>query len=313
MRMKEAKEVAIPDLLALLGHYPDEKRSRPGGEQWYASPLRDETTPSFKVSRDGRLWYDHGIGQGGTIIELLMARFDTDESGALRALEQLLNVPAPQQQSVAFTAGSEATAAEPEPIIITALQPVTHPELKRYLRERGIPPDAALPYLAEMHYQRGEKPYFTLAFANRTGGYELRNAYFKGVHGHKDITLLRPDGEGGTTDDRPLTAPSVAVFEGFMDFLSAVVITGRAPRMPVIVMNSTALKERTLDAIYKLGVQTVYLYLDRDAAGQRLTAEIQAALPDLLVQDRSVIYAGYTDLNDFHRATVKQETAAFAR
>ena len=312
MRMKEAKEVAIPDLLALLGHYPDERRSRPGGEQWYASPLRQETTPSFKVSRDGKKWYDHGSGQGGTIIDLLMARFDTDESGALRTLEQLLNAPAPQQP-VTLTAGSDVTALEPDPIIITALQPVSHPDLKHYLRQRGIPPDTALPYLEEMHYQRGEKPYFALAFANQTGGYELRNAYFKGVHGHKDITVFWPDAEGGVTDDKPLTASSVAVFEGFMDFLSAVVITGRAPRMPVIVMNSTALKERTLDAIHKLDARTIYLYLDRDAAGQRLTAEIQAALPDRMVQDRSVIYAGYNDLNDFHRATMKQEQVALAR
>lgn len=308
MRMNEAKEVDIPDLLARLGYHPDEKRSRPGGEQWYASPLRQEATPSFKVSRDGKKWYDHGIGQGGTIIDLLMARFDTDESGALRTLEQLLNAPAPPPQSVALTAVSGST--EPEPMTITALQPVTHPELKRYLRERGIPPEVALPYVQEMHYRRGEKPYYALAFASRSGGYELRNAFFKGLHGHKDITVLLPETESAAG---AATQAAVAVFEGFMDFLSAVVIAGRAPRMPVIIMNSTALKESTLAAIRELGAETVHLYLDRDAAGQRLTTEMQAALPDIMVQDRSVLYAGYTDLNDFHRATAKQKQAAFAR
>lgn len=308
MRMKEAKEVAIPDLLARLGHYPDEKRSRAGCEQWYASPLRQEATPSFKVSRDGKKWYDHGIGQGGTIIDLLMARFDTDESGALRALEQLLNAPAPL--TVPASMRDHAGAAEPDPVTITALEPVTHPELKRYLRERGIPPEVALPYVQEMHYRRGEKPYYALAFASRSGGYELRNAFFKGVHGHKDITVLLPETESAAG---AATQAAVAVFEGFMDFLSAVVIAGRAPRMPVIIMNSTAMKDSTLAAIRELGAETVHLYLDRDAAGQRLTTEIQAALPECAVQDRSTLYQGYTDLNDFHRATAQQKQAAFMR
>jgi DNA primase len=97
------------------------------------------------------------------------------------------------------------------------------------------------------------------------------------------------------TDDQK----AVAVFEGFMDFLSAVMLVGRPPRMPVIVMNSTALKEKTLEAIRELGVKTAYLYLDRDEAGRQLTTAFQDALCNLDVQDKAEIYAGCKDLNEW--------------
>ena len=36
------------------------------------SPLRSEHTPSFKVDYAQNFWYDHGTGEGGSIIDLVM-------------------------------------------------------------------------------------------------------------------------------------------------------------------------------------------------------------------------------------------------
>ena len=62
----------------------------------------------------------------------------------------------------------------------------------------------------------GEGHYQALAFANDAGGYEVRNARFKGSLGHKDITSLALPG-----------SQRAAVFEGVFDFLSVLAHYGR--------------------------------------------------------------------------------------
>lgn len=285
MNIEQAKQMALRDVLASLGHLPVRERK---GECWYCSPLREEQTPSFKISRDGRAWYDHGAGLGGNVLDFVMAYFQTDLSSALQALSslQIAHPPAAAPSPIHALAQS---ALEPA-MTVTKMQPVTSRALIAYLRQRGIPPDVAQPYVQELHYEREGQPYFALAFANDSGGYELRNPYFKGTQGAKDITLIRP---------KDAVQGSAAVFEGFMDFLSAVMLVGRPPRMPVIVMNSTAMKDKTLEAIRTLGATTVYLYLDWDATGRQLTAAFQEALTGVEVQDKAEIYAGCKDLNEW--------------
>jgi DNA primase len=38
-------------------------------DHWYRSPLREENEPSFKVNRKLNLWFDHGLGKGGNLID----------------------------------------------------------------------------------------------------------------------------------------------------------------------------------------------------------------------------------------------------
>ncbi|HWV64762.1 CHC2 zinc finger domain-containing protein [Chitinophaga sp.] len=66
--IEQAKQMDLVDYLASLGHYPDLKKAR-NSDHWYLSPLRTEKTPSFKVNRKLNMWFDHGLGQGGTIID----------------------------------------------------------------------------------------------------------------------------------------------------------------------------------------------------------------------------------------------------
>jgi len=45
------------DYLTTIGIEPKKIR---GNEYWYTSPFRDGNTPSFKVDRKLKGWYDHG-------------------------------------------------------------------------------------------------------------------------------------------------------------------------------------------------------------------------------------------------------------
>src|SRR3954471_6101300 len=63
------KEIDIVEYLENLGYQP---QSIHNNDYWYLSPLREEKHPSFKVNRKLNLWYDHGLGEGGSIIDFGM-------------------------------------------------------------------------------------------------------------------------------------------------------------------------------------------------------------------------------------------------
>src|SRR5580765_8317906 len=63
---ENARQIDLVNYLESLDHHPQKVR---GNDYWYLSPLRNEKTPSFKVNRKLNLWYDHGLGKGGNIID----------------------------------------------------------------------------------------------------------------------------------------------------------------------------------------------------------------------------------------------------
>src|SRR5829696_1689253 len=62
----QANGFDLVDYLLQLGYKPQKIR---GDDWWYLSPLRQEKMPSFKVDRKLNLWYDHGIGKGGNLVD----------------------------------------------------------------------------------------------------------------------------------------------------------------------------------------------------------------------------------------------------
>ncbi|RYZ25137.1 MAG: DNA primase, partial [Chitinophagaceae bacterium] len=62
----QARRIDLVDYLQHLGYTPQRVRGR---EYWYLSPLRVENNASFKVDRQRNIWYDHGLGWGGTMID----------------------------------------------------------------------------------------------------------------------------------------------------------------------------------------------------------------------------------------------------
>lgn len=304
MRAEQAKQIPLKDFLAALNFEPHHEKN---GELWYLSPLREETAPSFKIARSGRAWFDHGAGQGGTIIDFAMAYFKVGSvTEALQRIAAHHHLPLFEQSSRSIPRPSPRPALpargpqEESAIAITRVQPLAHLALTRYLESRGVSPALARPYLQEAHFTTRGKPYFALAFRNNSGGYELRNAMFKGSSAPKDITLIPLAGGG---QDGP-----TAVFEGFMDFLTALTLNALPESTTAaLVLNSTKMKSRAVAAIEDRN-GPVALFLDHDPTGRELTAHFQDALAGRQVRDYAGLYAGYNDFNAMLQARSMQRS-----
>ena len=64
-----AREIPITEYLKRSGYSPVKENLH---SAWYLSPIRKESEASFKVSKILNRWYDHGIGKGGNIIDLVI-------------------------------------------------------------------------------------------------------------------------------------------------------------------------------------------------------------------------------------------------
>ena len=164
--------------------------------------------------------------------------------------------------------------------------PLLRSPLTEYLSERGIPYAIASRYCCRLNYGVRGKRYFAVGFPNMAGGYELRNRFFKGCIPPKDVSLIR-------TGDIPTNV--CCVFEGFMDFLSAVTlgVTGNADSL---VLNSVANVEKAMKHLDGYG--RIDCFLDRDKAGRRALETLKERYGER-VFDRSALYNGCKDLNEF--------------
>ena len=82
--MNDLKNISIRLFLARRGIQPKYERN---GYGMYLSPLREERTPSFKVDYVQNLWYDFGLGEGGTLLTLMMRMERCDSREAVRRLQ----------------------------------------------------------------------------------------------------------------------------------------------------------------------------------------------------------------------------------
>ena len=276
----EIKNIRIADFLSSLGYEPAKTK---GNRLWYRSPLRQEKTPSFKVETDRNTWYDFGIGTGGDIVDLAKLVYRSDNIGYISDIITR-RCPVPSVKKVASSFPQRHSAPSIENLETV---PLGHPALLAYLKERAIPAHIAKARCSEAHYTLNGRRYFAVAFPNDSGGHELRNKYFKGCSGHKDISLIPFSREGPTT--------RCAVFEGFIDYLSSLTL-GMIPGCDAVVLNSVANVNR---AIPSLSVYShVGCFLDNDDAGRTALHRLIDALGTTVI-DCSGRYNGYNDLNDY--------------
>lgn len=88
---------------------------------------------------------------------------------------------------------------------------------------------------------------------------------------------------------------SIDVYEGFLDFLSALTYNRLLrPVCTTIILNSTANLKHALSAFD--GAKEVNCYFDDDDAGRSSVAKLNAL--GLPVKDRSGTYAEHNDFND---------------
>lgn len=303
------------DVLAKLGFSPD--HTTPNGEIWYLSPFRkNETEASFKICPKGTLpnyimdvWYDHGEGTGGHIIDFIERYYGVAFSGAMQKLSEIVGS---SNYTETFTPVALPALPLLEPVInlqdteiFTLGSTEKSNALRNYLFKRGIPIKTAKPYLKEIHYTHQGTQYYALAFPSDSGGYELRNPHFKGAYKTKDISTINPQSA------KEQDSKQVAVFEGFFDFLAYLVHNSLSkPDMSVIVLNSVAMTTRAIDAIRQMGAETVHLYLDGDPTGKAQTERFKQELLGVNVLDQSHVYTGYDDYSEFLEATMQRAKGA---
>jgi hypothetical protein len=283
MNIAQAKQIALPSFLSRLGYEPVADKK---GQLWYLSPLRHESEPSFKVNPDINAWYDFAEGKGGDIIDFVKEhqRVSTvaDALSCIRRVQG--NEPLARQEHLPLP----KRPTEPA-ITLESVGPIKSKALLAYLKKRAVSIPLAASHVQEAHYVCDGKRYFGLAFANDSGGYELRNPMWKGTLGTKDITTIE-----GATKDR------VAVFEGFFDYLTAVTMNRGALDETAIILNSVAFRDRAVDKLKAWGTPHVELYRDNDTAGAALRDYLQSELPASGINDRSTLYAKHNDLNEWH-------------
>ena len=273
------KCLSIRAYLAERGLYPTNDNSRYG---LYLSPLRKEHTPSFKVDYVQNLWYDFGLGAGGSIIDLVMRLERCDFAQALRLLGS--GERTPMVVSVPLSV----------PPTVPALRmlsdiPLRHPALVGYLSSRGIDPAIASACCREVHYAVGERNYFAVGFRNDAGGWELRSERFKGCVSPKHIT---------TIDNR---SDTVVAFEGFMDFLSYLSMKPYEwPHMDVAVLNSVVHLSKAIPFLERHA--TIHAFFDNDEAGRKAMADLKRLCQNSSVIDRSHLYREHMDLNEYWQA-----------
>lgn len=288
MDIERIKQIPIVNFLARLGHAPVRQR---GSEVWFRAPYRPERTPSFCVNTEKNLWMDFGTGTGGDIFTLAgemvqdkdfiaQARFIEEKAGS--PLAAMPNCAEPVFHDLPAGLGFENVE----------VLPLRRFALTGYLAERGIPTNIAVRYCYQLNYRVNGKPYFAVGFPNMTGGYELRNRFFKGCVPPKDVSLVKV---------RKTPATACNVFEGFMDFLSAMTLS-MVKAEDSLVLNSVANIKKAVSCL--ASYNRIDCYLDRDEAGKR-TLETLRRYFGGNVKDYSGLYQGHKDLNDYLKETRK--------
>ena len=265
----------------------------------YRSPLREEVHPSFKVDREKNLWIDYAEGRGGSIIDLCMRLEGCTLSEAICRLGQNASeyiVPSsssPKRETSISPKQTENTMASGTRRL-TSISDTLPPHLQEYLKkERCIDLEKATPFLKCISYEVRGRRHETIGFANSSGGYELRdNKIFKGTIAPKDITPIFED-----------RAQPVCLFEGFMDFLSFLSMKGEVTNQ-CLVMNSVSNVARSIHYLNERNITSVRAFLDNDDAGRKAVQEFVNA--GFKVEDMTVYYRDFKDLNDYHVSRVRE-------
>ncbi|QEM12602.1 toprim domain-containing protein [Mucilaginibacter rubeus] len=277
----EARKISIISYLEKCGIQPQRIKAH---NYWYLSPLRDEKTASFKVNTKLNAWMDFGEGTGGNLIDLGIRMHHCSVEEFLERLNNGNHDFSFHQQA------SRKAEPQPEnPVIITGVKALEHPALIAYLKTRGVDPAVATTYCKEVDFTISGKPYFAIGFTNRSGGYELRNNWFKGASSPKDITII-----GGCHK-------TTIVLEGFTDFLSLLQLKGGKPQSDFIILNSVALAERAVPILKSYS--EVFLMLNHDKAGIAAAEKLQAV--GISFTDASDFYKGFNDINEYLAAQKK--------
>ena len=277
MNCKQFNSIKLEEVLFSLGHLPTKQNEK---EAWYLNPFATENQASFKLDKKLNLWFLHSEGIGGNNTDFMMKYLNTT------SVKEVLEW-AEKQSFSSFQPQKDFHSKNSNPNYhITEIKELQNENLKNYLHQRGLSA-SIYSLLKEVHFAIGERKLYAIGFENLSGGWELRNQFYKGSLLKKDISVINLNNDKEKNKN-------VVVFEGFMDALSFVEMKPFF-KGDVLVMNSISLLNKAKE--YLKHYSEIHLFLDNDKAGKICKNEILKSFPE--AKNHSEIYALHKDLNDY--------------
>lgn len=288
----------LNQIFQILGHTPTATGQT---RTTYKSPFNpSEKTPSCYIFNNDKWdgidplkefnYKDNSSGNGGDVYHFIMNYFNLSFTGAKAKIAELTGQNPTTQQNHPTSKPNPSFSfnqQKEESYEITKTQQLQNKALTDYLmKDRGLISIDLKRYVSEVYYKIKDKSYFAISFSNDSGGREVRNKYFKGSFGKKDISKIFPNPK----DKR------VKIFEGFIDFLSYLEINKNAPLSNYLVLNSASMQEKGLKAIQDK-FEAFELYLDNDPRGNEATKFFMNNLNNII--DKRVHYKEFKDLNEY--------------
>ena len=281
MNCKQFNAIKLEEVLISLGHLPTKQTEK---EAWFLNPFATENQASFKLDKRNNIWYLHSEGIGGNNIDFIMKYLKASVKEVLEwAKNQNFSSFQPQNSI-------QKQNSLKQNYLITEIKELQNENLKNYLHQRGLS-TKVYPLAKEIHFTIGEKNLYAIGFENLSGGWELRNSFYKGSVLKKDISILNLNNEN---QNQHKTGKRIVVFEGFIDALSFIEMKPFF-NGDILVMNSISLLNRTKE--YLKNYPEIHLLLDNDKAGETCKNEILKSFPE--AKNHSEIYTLHKDLNDY--------------
>lgn len=292
MNCKQFNSISLEEVLLFLGHLPTKQNEK---EAWYLNPFASESQASFKLDKRINAWYLHSEGVGGNNTDFMKKYLKTSVNEVLDWAQK--------QNFSSFHQQEHIKKSKPN-YRIDEIMDIQNPNLKNYLQERGLSPKI-YDYIKEVRFTVGEKRLYAIGFENLSGGFELRNSFYKGSLLKKDISIININcGLQDISSVEVKNIKSAAVFEGFMDALSFVEMQ-RSFTGDILVMNSIALLNKSIEHLKNYS--DINLFLDNDNAGIKCKSQIIKSFSQ--AKDYSGIYSNHKDLNEFLIHRIKNDVA----
>lgn len=292
MNCKQFNSISLEEVLLSLGHLPTKQNEK---EAWYLNPFASESQASFKLDKRINVWYLHSEGVGGNNTDFMKKYLKTSVNEVLDWAQK--------QSFSSFHQQEHIKKSEPNYRIDEILN-LENVKLQKYLKERGLN-SKIYEYIKEVRFTIGEKKLYAIGFENLSGGFELRNSFYKGSLLKKDISIFNLNSnvqDISNFQDKNIKA--VAVFEGFMDALSFIEMQ-KSYSGDILVMNSIALLKKSIE--YLKNYSEIHLFLDNDSAGIKCKSQITKSFPE--AKDHSSVYSNHKDLNEFLMDRISNDVA----
>lgn len=251
-----------------------------GKYKYYPAVWRGEKNASICVDTSQNTWQDFGgsgAGRGGDPIRLIEI---WDHKKAFDAAQYLLSHHFKNRTE---TTQTELKFEDSAPRKFLGDYPIDNIQLDYLVNVRKIRRETAQRYTRKVFYQLGTKKVFAVGFRNDKGGWELRTNKFKITLGEKWYTTIPGKNKRN----------QLVVFEGFMDFLSALDLhQADFFEADCVVLNSLAMTDKLDFTKY----EKIWLALDNDQAGEEATQHLMEQHNNM--HDLRTDFAGYKDYNE---------------